>query len=251
MPYYRRYRRSVRGRSRLVPGTQRSVRRGPGHDIPRFSLTTGACRKAVHQHPVGLGTFSELRFGNQDPVITAIGSPNLRNAMILNDISEGTGQDNRIGSRIHMRYLFLKIAVTGGDADQVYRGPARIMVVLTPQSHGGPARTADILETWNPQAFRPMDAIVTQRVLYDVTWNMIPTYTANSGGTQSPAYSSSTQRWIQVRIPVNAVATYQSSTGAASNIEAGQLWLFTILGVPGTATTPRAIVSHKLTFEDT
>lgn len=187
---------------------------------------------------------------------------NLLQVSCINAVMQGSGPHERIGSRIRMKTIDIRIQITAQIGATPTPGCVyRIMLIYDSQANKNPPATSDVLRSQGiAGAFSttPMSPInITNRerfvILRDLMWNAPPAF----GGVGAAATNADEflgrpapnhVRWfVKLR---GMETTFTNSTGAIGDITTGSLLLCHIAGDAYVDTVYTSHVSARLRFMD-
>lgn len=161
---------------------------------------------------------------------------------------QGTGSNNRIGDKIRLKYLDLKMLVGAG---QLYSTYFRVLLVKYNHPNGSAITTGDLM--FNTGGYGAMRPLFPKNVLSEkgITVLMDKYYTIKALGNTTSDYN---YRPISIKKRLGWTQSYlrNSNVGTIADVEKGALYLVIFGGVDtgGLSTTQIRDIQYTLTFED-
>ncbi|UOF78323.1 capsid protein [Circoviridae sp.] len=157
-------------------------------------------------------------------------------AVLLNGLAEGSGPSNRVGRRVNMKSLLMRLWIDGTGLTSAQAAVARVVLVLDRQANSATALTfSDLLvtpATYGALAVNNLDNRERFRVLFDRSYAL----SLNAG--RSTVAINKFLRFNPL-IPVQ----YDAATANAADISSGQLWL-AFIGTSATVTVSLSALSY-------
>lgn len=243
--------RSRRGGYKATAGRVRKVKYSRGQNYPTYTRTRKV--ELLHVFPSNQGSAGIFAASDSSPVTLGTSGSN---GVVLNQVSRGSGINNRLGTRIFMRDLLLNWEASMGNNGltvPVSHQHFKLFVVYDKRPRTGTSSTpslTDIYENTQFTAFREMSS----RDRYDVLWEKDIQLTGEAvSPTQFMLCAGSYQRG-SVRIPVRRMVSwvYNDTAGDLVAMTLGALYLIAMAGSPFVgAVSPAVVYNWKLTFDDT
>lgn len=158
---------------------------------------------------------------------------------LLNGLSQGSDNDNRLGRKIFMKYVegIWKASSTLGSG---VAQSCRILIVYDRQSNGAAPAITDVLTTNNSCALKDYDARDRFLILLDEFFDL-PNFT----GTEFKMQTGRFYRKIGMPTIFNS-----GNAGTVADIASGSLYLLTIGDVAAGATDGALTIKTRLHFVD-
>lgn len=170
---------------------------------------------------------------------------------LLNGLTQGTGNTNRIGRQVMMKSIHIKFEVAGSPFSATPVSPmstVRAMIVYDCQPNGATPAVSDILETATI-GFQTVSGTALRysqrfKVLYDKRWKLNNQLTATSTTTYSEIYD---EKYIKI----NLGTTYaDTSTGTITDIDTGALFLLLTSDAGVAADNPVLLFYSRVRYTD-
>lgn len=171
----------------------------------------------------------ELKF--KDTVVAAGGSVSTAGEIVpatgtLNVIAQGTGESERIGRKVEVKYIGVRYTLHLDDttvANQT-KDTVRVILYQDKQANGATAGVLDILDTASYQSFNNLSNKGRFRVLADRVHSLQATAGA---GTTGLTYGEAIQNG-SMHIKCNTPIEFNSTTGAITEIVSNNLGFLVI-----------------------
>lgn len=239
----RTYRR--RSRSRTVPGSTRSVRRGVSRDIPIYSSRVSS-RALTHMVPIISG--SNTIYANGD--VPSNGTyPNMK---LLNIVARGTGLELRDNNKMFMRDLFLSGHMYGNTDPAIYSTLLRLAIVYDRDPHGVTANVQDIFDSGTADFFPKVANRERFDILYMKNYMLRKDPVWNTSTLQAQYfYGPGSSVIFRLKIPVRRFTTWSptNTDGTIGSMDKGALFIVLSSGAVSGATNSYCTFSHRLTFD--
>lgn len=190
---------------------------GPGPMVvkPGFTRTVGAYKRSIP------GNIEKKYY---DATITQAADSSAGVIIpSLNLIAQGTTDQLRIGNKVNIRNINLKIHcyMDNQVALQPVNGMWRMILYVDKQCNGATAAVTDILKTADWQSFRNMDQVDRFIILKDKVYQL-PVYTRDG------SYSSQADRFFRMSKRMFLPVHFSSTTGAITEIRSNNIGLLLI-----------------------
>ena len=176
--------------------------------------------------------------------------------LLINGLQQGVTSVTRIGQRVTMKSIHLKIVVTGQQVTtapnlNVFNNVARIMLVYDLQPNGATPLASDLLDTHTggTAIIAPLNKQWTQRwkVLWDKRFPVMNSYTPAGGA----GLAANSQIFDEVYLNLNHNVEYtNTSTGTVGDIKTGALWFVAVSNTSDTAQQPRMAYYIRIRYTD-
>ncbi len=145
------------------------------------------------------------------------------------EIVNGTGENERNGSRVRLKSLHLRSIITL-DATTTTAGTfefVRILIGIDKQANKAAVALSAILEGSSADIhnFRDMENLHRFIFLYDKTFCMNTTAFGSNGTTHAGGIKC---KYVNINLTMNVPIYYTGSTGAVTEIASHNLWAFAI-----------------------
>lgn len=218
-------------------------------------------RSSYSRGPVGLGRFlaaPEKKF-KDDFVAVSVAPAATQVQMVGKDITDGSGAQNKVGSKIALHSLAVKLkllpAGAYGNATQDM-GPCafRIVLLVDRQANGSTPTWADVIDQVNSTnsviGMRNMDNTARFRILYDRV-HKLQRYMGASSTTQNNLMSTQNEVSIYKSFKKPLIRRYYPSTtsGQSTTVEKNNIWLLILSDVNNDANVSGEFQS-RIRFSD-
>lgn len=163
--------------------------------------------------------------------ISATGTNMANGTTEIIEIVQGTGENERNGSRVRIQSLHGRIFLTlpgltgAGGEEQNTHDIVRIMIGIDKQCNGAVISVGDLLEGTDIHTFRNIENLHRFKWLYDVTHQM---NTICAGGNGTAIETCASQMYISINLPMNVPIYYDGATGAVAEIRSHNIFAFAI-----------------------
>lgn len=241
----RRYsRRRIPGSTSLIRGTR------TGRDFPLFARARP--RQLVRVWPTSSSTHERLLNVAWTDTGTTTGSA----VEVMNQISQGTSTEQRVGNRIFMRSLILDVTFNFLNRrnliDANFPFDFRVAVIYDRRPNGTFPNPGDVFDDAEPLAFPRQATRDRFEILYlkTITSNPISVF---FGSTVPVLYGVHRLVHRRISVPIRRPATYvnEEASGTLADIVTGALYVCAwCLDPVNTANNAKVFWRHKLSFTD-
>lgn len=216
--------------------------KGPGfYKRGRFAMQKWRMRKKLGPGYFRTGKAQpELKFKTGEVYRSTTDTDDDGISVHLTEIIQGTDDDERIGNRIRVKKIMWRAAVYGDTAMSETECRFRMMLVYVKNPHGAALpSTATLLEQARPESFLARELARRYVVLSSWYGSVVQT-------TNSSEFHSLNQQFRHFK--KGLAVDYSAATGAATDIEHGQIFLFFISSC--TTSGPNLRLIYKMAYED-
>ena len=189
---------------------------------------------------------NELKSIDVSQISVSTVNPNTGNITLLNGVATGTDYTNRIGRKIVMKSLLLRLIMqptSGASVDATTGDFVRIMIVLDTQPNGVTATIADVLN--NANVYEPLNLNNRDRfkMIVDKCISFSP-YTLDSSGKL--ATGSPTNKCIKIYKKMNTEVIFNGTGSTIGSIQTGALLILQLSNNQRCGTT----FTSRVRFQD-
>jgi hypothetical protein len=184
---------------------------------------------------------------NDGNVNQQIGTTSGEAVSVISGIAEGTGHDERVGTRAFVSSIDVKLWLTSDTSTpDDHCDFARVMLVQDKQANGATSLTiGDLLDTASAYdkttAFRNLENTQRFKVLYDKRFKL-SSYTTAGPNCQSVN--------IHKKFPGGLRVTYDTSDTAGTSIKSNDVWLVFVANHATEANNPYVAGTYRVRYTD-
>lgn len=228
----------------------------------RFRFRFGRRRSAIVKHVAAASRGRSFRPSVYDSNLNNATIGNAGTVLLMNNIAQGTGYDNRQQQSVSMQSVTISASVYTGASSTNVESAFRCMVVLDKQQSAsavflgvGGINTESLLlntQSTDPMVFlRNPTTFDRYVVLYDKSFSVLP-YVQAAGAPTIIGGGTPPVHFIKKKIKLrNTRVDFDNTAGAitAANICSNSLWLFFICGTNTANNTLITFANSRLRFK--